>query len=145
MAIEHWLRLAMTDGIGPILTRRLIDAAGSAEAACDSSVNLLRNIDGVGTSKANAIRESMQSAKVDEELARCIKSGVTLICPDDDVYPALLREIPDPPAVLYIRGTFEPRDLNSIAIVGSRKCSFYGREQSERFAALLAVAGFTVI
>ena len=142
MAIEHWLRLAMTDGIGPILTRRLIDAAGSAEAACDASIALIRSI---GVSKASETFESMQSAKVDDELAKCRKSGIALICPDDEVYPALLREIPDPPAVLYVRGSFEPRDLNGVAVVGSRKCSFYGREQSERFAALLAGAGFTVI
>jgi DNA processing protein len=145
MALHHWLRLSLTEGIGPILTRRLIDAAGDAEAACDASVNLLRTIDGVGTAKANAIRESMQSAKVDAELARCAKLEVTLICPDDEAYPTLLRAIPDPPSVLYIKGSFEPRDLNGLAIVGSRKCSFYGREQAERFGALLAGAGFTVV
>ena len=57
----------------------------------------------------------------------------------------LLRTIHDPPLVLYVKGAFEPRDLNAFAIVGSRKCSFYGREQSDRFAALLAGAGFTVV
>src|SRR4029078_10921066 len=60
-------------------------------------------------------------------------------------YPTLLTQIPDPPAVLYVKGNFEPRDLNSVAIVGSRKCSYYGREQYERFADLLAGAGFTVV
>jgi DNA processing protein len=57
----------------------------------------------------------------------------------------LLKTIPDPPLVLYVKGTLEPRDLNAVAIVGSRKCSFYGREQAERFAALLGGAGVTVI
>ena len=88
MAIEHWLRLAMTEGIGPILIRRIIDAAGSAQAACEASVNLLRNIEGIGTAKANAIHASMRSANVDDELARCAKLGVTLICPDHASYPA---------------------------------------------------------
>ena len=111
MAIEHWLRLAMTDGIGPILIRRIIDAAGTAEAACEASVNLIRNIDGIGTAKSNAIQASMRSAKVDDELARCATLGVSVICPDDASYPTLLKEIPDPPAVLYLRGSFEPRDL----------------------------------
>jgi DNA processing protein len=145
MPIEHWLRLAMTEGIGPILIRRLIDAAGGAEAACDASINSLRNIDGVGNAKANAIRASMQAADVDGELRKCEELGVRLICPDDAEYPSLLREIPDPPAVLYVRGNFEPRDLNAVAIVGSRKCSYYGREQAERFAALLAGVGISVI
>lgn len=56
-----------------------------------------------------------------------------------------MKTIPDPPPVLYVRGQFEPRDLNGFAIVGSRRCSHYGREQAERFAALLAQAGFTVV
>ena len=59
--------------------------------------------------------------------------------------PSFSAAFPDPPCVLYMRGDLEPRDLNSLAIVGSRKCSFYGREQAERFAALLAGAGITVI
>jgi DNA processing protein len=145
MGREHWLRLALTAGIGPILIRRLIDKAGSAEAACTASTSLLQSIEGIGSAKASSIRASMQAVDVVAELARCEKIGVDIISPDDAVFPTLLTQIPDPPAVLYVKGTIEPRDLNSIAIVGSRKCSYYGREQSERFAALLAGAGFTVV
>jgi DNA processing protein len=145
MPIEHWLRLALTDGVGPILIRRLIDAAGSAEAAASASESLLRNIDGIGSAKARSIAGSMRGAKVDEELRRCAQLNVRIICPDDADYPSLLKEIPDPPAVLYLNGGFEPRDLNAVGIVGSRKCSYYGREQAERFAALLAGVGVTVI
>jgi DNA processing protein len=145
MAIEHWLRLAMTEGIGPILIRRIIERAGSAEEACEASVTLLQSVDGIGTSKANPIHRSMREAGVDEELEKCQNLGVPLICPDDEIFPPLLKEIPDPPAVLYLNGKLEPRDLNAVAIVGSRRCSYYGREQAERFAALLAGAGFTVI
>jgi DNA processing protein len=145
MAREHWLRLAMTDGIGPILIRRLIDNAGSAEAACEANTTLLLGIDGIGNAKARGILESMRAANVDEELHRCDQLGIRVLCPDDDDYPTLLTQIPDPPAVLYVKGGFQPRDLNSLAIVGSRKCSYYGREQAERFAALLAGAGFCVI
>jgi len=79
------------------------------------------------------------------EFVKARELGVQIICPEDEIYPLLLRSIPDPPAVLYIKGAIEPRDLNSFALVGSRKCSYYGREQAERFAALLAGAGFTVV
>ncbi len=98
-------------------------------------------------SKAGKIAASLRAAagQVDAELARAAAAGATVICPDDGTYPPLLREIPDPPLVLYVRGTIEPRDLNAVAIVGSRKCSLYGREQAERFSALLAGAGFTVV
>ncbi len=145
MAREHWLRLAMTDGVGPILIRRIIERAGDAERACATSASMLANVEGIGTSKASKIYQSLHAAKVEEELRKCEQLGVSIICPDDAAYPTLLTQIPDPPPVLYVKGSFEPRDLNSLAIVGSRKCSLYGREQSERFAALLAGAGFTVI
>lgn len=137
----------MTDGIGPILIRRIVDAAGGAEAACEASVALLREIDGIGAAKAAKIRHSMREAAdlVEKELAAAAALGVTIISQDDETFPLLLRSIPDPPAVLYVKGIFEPRDLNAVAIVGSRKCSYYGREQAERFGALLAGAGVTVI
>src|SRR5690242_19543708 len=142
--LRHWLQLALTDGIGPILIRRIIDAAGgSAEAACDASLNLLRNVEGIGRAKADRIAQSLKLAgdDADAEIERASNLGVTILCPDDDAYPILLRSIPDPPCVLYMRGALEPRDLNAVAMVGSRRCSFYGREQAERFSALLAGAG----
>jgi DNA processing protein len=145
--LRHWLQLALTEGIGPVLTARIIEAAGSAEAACESDESLLQRVDGIGAGKSAPIVQALRRARdeVDAELARASKSGATIVCREDDAYPALLREIPDPPPVLYVRGSLEPRDLNALAIVGSRRCSFYGREQAERFAALLAGAAITVV
>jgi DNA processing protein len=111
-------------------------------------MKVLGDVEGIGTAKATKIQMALREAAgaVDAELARAVAAGVRVICPDDaELYPVLLRSIPDPPVVLYVRGTLEPRDLNSLGIVGSRRCTYYGREQAERFAALLASAGFTVI
>jgi DNA processing protein len=147
MSLRHWLQLALTDGIGPILQTRLVETAGGAEAACAADGALLRNVDGIGSGKATKIRDALRHAAtlVDDEIAKAHAAGAAIICRDDDTYPPLLKLIPDPPPVLYVRGTIEPRDLNAVGIVGSRKCSYYGREQSERFAALLAGAGVTVV
>jgi DNA processing protein len=148
MPLRDWLQLALTEGIGPILSRRLIERAGDVEAACRADAKILREVDGIGAAKAAKIQQAIREAgaQVDAELARAAAANVRIICPDDgDDYPVLLRSIPDPPVVLYVRGTLEPRDLNSIGIVGSRRCSYYGREQAERFASLLAGSGFTVI
>jgi DNA processing protein len=147
MALEHWLQLALTDGIGPVLQQRLIEACGDVASACRANANALRAIEGIGSSKSAKIHEALKRSAdlVHGEIVKARDAGVQLICLDDETYPALLREIPDPPAVLYMRGTLEPRDLNSVAIVGSRKCSFYGREQAERFGALLAGAAISVI
>ncbi len=146
MSVRHWLQLALTDGIGPVLARRLVEASGSVAAACVADAERLRAVEGIA-SKAGKIAASLRAAagKVDAELARAAAAGAHVICPDDVTFPPLLREIPDPPLVLYVRGTIEPRDLNAVAVVGSRKCSLYGREQAERFSALLAGAGFTVV
>ena len=147
MALRDWLQLSLTRGIGPILIRRLVDVAGSAEAACNASPALLRTIDGIARLKGDAIARSLREAgsEAQAELDRAAALGVTILCPDDEAYPVLLRSIPDPPAVVYARGELQPRDLNAVAIVGSRKCSVYGREQADRFGALLAGAGVTVI
>jgi DNA processing protein len=147
MALEHWVQLSLTEGIGPILTARIVEAAGSAEEACVASVDLLRNVEGIGVAKGRQIRDSLKRAGdlVDEELAKARGMGVSAVCLDDAGYPPLLKSIQDPPPVLWIRGEFQARDLNAMAIVGSRRCSHYGREQSERFGALLAQAGFTVV
>jgi DNA processing protein len=137
----------MTENIGPILARRLIDATGSAAAACNANANVLRQIEGIGTARAAKIAASLaEAAKLaDAEMQRAAAAGARIICPEDDDYSLLLRTIPDPPLVLYVRGTLEPWDLHAVAIVGSRRCSFYGREQAERFGALLGGAGVTVI
>lgn len=147
VALIHWLTLSLTDGIGPILARRVVAAAGGPAAACEASADLLANIEGIGLAKSRKIAASLRraAALADEELERGRARGVSLLSPDDEPYPLLLRSIPDPPLVLYVRGSLEARDLMSVAIVGSRRCSFYGREQAERFGALLGGAGITVV
>jgi DNA processing protein len=144
---EHWLTLSLTQGIGPILGRRMIEAAGGVEAACRADANLLANVEGIGLARSRKIASALKKAadEAQVELAKAAAQAVLIVCPDDDTYPALLHTIPDPPLALYVRGTLQPRDLHAVAIVGSRKCSLYGREQAERFGALLAGAGITVI
>ena len=63
MALEHWMRLAMAEGIGPILTRRLIEAAGGVEGACNPSIALLRSVDGIGSAKSQQIFDSLKRAR----------------------------------------------------------------------------------
>lgn len=70
---------------------------------------------------------------------------VQFVFAEDDDFPALLATIHDPPPALWIRGSLLPEDDLSIAIVGSRRCTPYGREQAERFGGLLAQAGLTIV
>lgn len=143
----HDLQLALTSGIGPILARRLIAAMGSAQRVCEASIHELQLAEGIGTTRSRAIFQSLKEAAdaAPREMERANQAGIEIISCDDPQYPPLLRTIPDPPLVLYLLGTIQPRDLHALAIVGSRRCSYYGREQAERFAALLAGAGLTVV
>jgi DNA processing protein len=142
-----WLRLSMTTGLGPILIRRIIEQAGSPEAAAEITRRDLQRVEGIGSSKAHTIWNSLQAsaAEAEAQLEKARSANAAVICPDDELYPDLLRPLQDAPTILFVHGTFEPRDLNSLAIVGSRRCTHYGREQAERFGALLAGAGFTVV
>jgi DNA processing protein len=143
----HWVALSLTEGIGPIFVRRLVEVAGSVEGACGAGAGLLRQVEGIGPGRAAKVAESLRGAMglAEVEMERAGKAGARIICQEDESYSELLKTIPDPPLVLYVKGTLEPRDLNAVAIVGSRKCSFYGREQAERFGALLGGAGVTVL
>ncbi|MFT3789184.1 MAG: DNA-processing protein DprA [Tepidisphaeraceae bacterium] len=148
MPLIDWLRLSLTDGLGPVLTARLVERAGSASAAVEASVSLLRTIEGVGTSKASSIHASLVASHdvALKELERCERARAKVICLDDEIYPPLLRNIAGgAPPVLYMTGTIEPRDVHAVAIVGSRKCSVYGREMAEKFASGLAGVGVTVV
>ncbi len=80
-----------------------------------------------------------------KELSLCWQKGVSLCSILEDAYPVSLREIADPPLVLYMKGRFELNDENALAVVGTRHPSFYGRTQAKRFAGELASKGVTIV
>ncbi len=147
MAVLDWLTLSFARGLGPVLIGRLVEALGSAEAACAATAGDLLALDGIGQGRAKALPAAIRKAKDEatRELDDCAALGVRVLCPDDDDWPVLLADTPDAPPVLWAWGELEPRDLNALAIVGSRRPSRYGQEQARRFATLLAQAGFTVV
>ena len=146
MALEHWLHLRLADGLGPKLTGRLLEVCGDAGSAVAATPAALRQVSGIGKLKAEAIYREIKGAgdKVRHELDAASAAGVTLLCRDDPEYPPMLRDVHDAPTVLWVRGELQPRDLNAVAVVGSRDCSAYGREQAGRFSTYLAGAGHTI-
>lgn len=143
--VEARLRLALTAGLGPVLTRRLVEACGGIVEASEASVATLSSVKGISNRKAEDIRRSMHEADVEGERRLIESQGVTLIGIDEAAYPPLLRHIDDPPPLLYVRGTLERADGLALAMVGARKCTQYGREQADRLAGLLSQAGLTII
>jgi DNA processing protein len=143
--IEKWLRLIRSDGIGPVTFARLLKHFGSIDAALSASVKRLTEIEGIAEKTAETIARSRDkfNAKVELELAE--KLTVHIIHLEDSRYPPVLKSIYDPPPLLYVKGSIEKSDNLAVSIVGSRRCSLYGQEQSSRFAHLLASAGFTIV
>ena len=142
--IEKWLKLIRADGVGPVTFAKLIRHFGSADRALVASVSELTKVDGIGLKTAERIAVTRDKFDSADELALAEKLGVYLVTLEDNRYPPVLKQIYDPPPVLYVKGTLTRQDNLAISIVGSRRCSLYGQEQSTRFAHFLASAGFTI-
>ena len=143
---RRYLQLHLTDDIGPVRLRNLVAHFGSIEAALSASIAELERVDQVGRRTAEAIfRSRTQDEHVEREVVRAAELGLQIVCLEDPDYPAILSRIHDPPICLYVRGTLEPNDGVAVAIVGTRRCSHYGREQAIRFGEALGSAGFTVV
>lgn len=143
---KAYLRLHLAKGVGHKRLRRLIEAAGSPEEVIDMSLSQLER---VFTSKdlAERIYKNIKGADPDSELEKVERLGARLIFWGDQEYPYLLSQIPDPPLILYTRGSITGISPDSfpIAIVGTRMPSHYGIEQAERFGYLLSNLGATVV
>jgi len=142
---EAYIALNMVDGIGPIRVRALRDRFGEAQAILDASKTELMQVEGVGEEVARNITSWREKVDLDAELQRIEKSGVRVVCRDDAEYPKNLREIYDPPLVLYVKGVLTERDGLAIAVVGSRRTTLYGQDMARKLAFQLARVGVTVV
>ena len=144
-AIHDAMRLNLVPGIGPRLQRMLLDVFETPAAIFQAKRNELLQVSGIGAKLADSIVQNRDSDRPATELARCRESGIRVLLQGTPEYPRLLSEVCDAPLLLYCKGELLPRDNLAIAIVGSRKCSIYGRQQAERLGASLARAGFTIV
>jgi len=139
------LRLAMVPGVGPRTRRELLERFGSAEAVLDAAPSELRGVFGVGPKLCDRIATARDEIDAEAEIALCQERGVEILVDLDDAYPRMLREIHDPPGVLFVRGQLDPQDALAIGIVGTRHATPYGLAQAERLAGSLARAGLTIV
>ncbi len=142
--ILPWLTLKSVPGIGPILASRLIRHFGSPQAVLEAPEVELAAVRGVGRELARAIRRHTTPGWVVREIDRIQRRGYRILTLPDRDYPPLLREIADPPALLYVYGALAP-DAASIAVVGSRKATSYGLTTARRLCEGLAARGITVV
>ncbi|MDX1946701.1 MAG: DNA-processing protein DprA [Pirellulaceae bacterium] len=137
--------LSLIPGVGPRTRKSLLAHFGSAQAVLAAAASDLREVPGIGTKLSRAIVTGRQELDASAELADCAANGVALLAESAEGYPARLREIPDPPGVLFLRGGLIPSDGIAVAIVGTRHATQYGMAQAERLAFGLAKAGYTIV
>jgi DNA processing protein len=143
--MKEWIALNMTPGVGPRAAARLLERFGSAEgvfAALRAELERLRL-------KPEAVESIVLRDRHEEaarELERVREMGADVLVLDDGTYPALLREIADPPLTLYVRGEWATCfDSPCVAIVGSRRCSTYGQNVATMLARDLASRGVCIV
>jgi DNA processing protein len=143
--VLFWIGLSSVPGVGRVTFRKLVKQFGSPQRALAASVDELTDAGGLGRKVADAIRSFAWREHAERELAKAAEGGVDIITLDDPAYPDNLRDIPDPPLFLYIKGMLKPEDGNAVAIVGTRKPTHYGKTVTLRLAGELASSGFTVV
>ena len=141
----HYLHWALTDGVGPKTFVQLVERFGDAASALRASAAQLESIKGLGPKSADAAARARDAVAIDDEIEAATEAHVRIICREDPDWPPGLRNIPDAPIVLFVRGELLATDAVAVAVVGSRSCTIYGSEQARRFGELLAGAGFTVV
>ncbi len=139
------VRLSLVDGVGPRIRRRLLDRFGDPATVLAAAPSELREVEGVGPKLSERIIRAGDEIDAEAQIALCRSHGIAIITETHAEYPRALREIPDPPGLLFIRGALKPADALGIGIVGTRHGTAYGLRQAERLAASLARAGLTII
>ncbi|HEX8731252.1 MAG TPA: DNA-processing protein DprA, partial [Ktedonobacterales bacterium] len=142
--LPWWLALNRVKGIGPARFTLLLDAFGSARAAWEAAPAEWRRA-GLDERTASAFERQRRGINPEGELARLAALRVAALRVVDPGYPRLLREIPAPPPLLYVRGRLLPADDLAVGVVGTRKVSAYGRHVTERLAGDLAARGVTIV
>lgn len=142
---EALVALNMVEHVGPVRFRLLLEHFGDAPAILRASKAELLRVQGIGDETAEAIAGWEKTVELAAELKRISDFGCHVLTQADTDYPQLLRQIYDPPIVLYVKGQLTPKDNNAVTIVGSRRTTYYGQEVARRLGFQLAYVGVTVV
>src|SRR5882757_1446538 len=142
---EALVALNLIEHVGPVRVRQLLDHFSEAPAILAASRQQLLHVRGIGEETADAISSWEKTIDLAGELKRISDYGCHVLIQADEEYPELLRQIYDPPVVLYVKGKLTAKDKNAVAMVGSRMTTHYGVETARKLAYQLAYVGVTVV
>lgn len=137
--------LSTVEGIGARTYRRLLEQFGSATAILNASRSELRGFDFLKKETLDRLLTARDHFDPTVILQWCDRAGIDIVSSQDPRYPASLHTIHDPPPILYIKGRILPRDALSLAVIGTRRSTTYGRRQAERLGTAIARSGLTVV
>ncbi|MFZ0802428.1 MAG: DNA-processing protein DprA [Terriglobales bacterium] len=140
---RQWLALALTPGLGPTRGRRLVEFFGGVNAVFQASLTELEAT-GIQAASAQSLGTGRSLELAQNELARTAAAGVKVISVDDSAYPTQLKQIYDPPLILYVRGDDPVISQPGIALVGTRHPTPYGLGMAERLSCDLAARGLVI-
>ena len=142
-SIIQWLALSLTPGLGPTRARKLTERFGNIEAIFQASLTELEAA-GLQAVSAQSLGTGRSLELAGDELARASAAGVSLVSLNSPGYPGELKQIYDPPLLLYIRGNADVIAQPGIAVVGTRHPTPYGTGMAERLSVDLALRGLVI-
>jgi DNA processing protein len=141
---HYWVGFNLVKGIGAVRLHLLKNYFGDLEHAWEATSDQLRET-GLSARLVENIIQVRASVDIDDYYKKILSQGISVITDQDENYPARLKEIDQPPPVLYLKGEMKPDDFWSVAIVGTRRVTAYGRQITDELASYLAQNGITVI
>jgi DNA processing protein len=141
--LAAWIRLSLVPGLGGQSLRKLLTAFGLPQQVLAAGKSALARI--VSTEIAGRMLSDADSAAVDAALEWAAADGNAVLTLADDEYPRSLLEIPDPPALLYLRGRRELLARPGLAVVGSRSATAQGMSNAEQFSRSFSATGLTIV
>ena len=142
--LQYWVAFNNVPGIGRVRTANLEQYFGSLEEAWHAPIGEIGK-SGLDSAGVKAIARYRPGISPEAELEKLHNKNVTAITCHDKAYPARLKEIYDYPPVLYVRGEIKPEDEWSVAVVGTRRITVYGRQVTAELTSDLAANGITVV
>lgn len=140
----YWVGFNLVKGIGAVRVRTLLDVYGSLEAAWNAPADSLRAC-GLPPKTLENLLRVRSDCSLETIWENIQRKGIQVLTWEDERYPRRLREIDQPPPVLYVSGDFQPADDWAVAVVGTRRMTVYGRQVAGELAAFLARQGITVV
>lgn len=141
---KYWVGFNLVKGIGAARLRVLLQYFGDIEAAWNASPQALQAA-GLGNKIIDTFLQVRLDVDLESVLQRIQSKGISVLTWEDETYPRRLKEIDQPPPVLYLRGSLLPADEWAVAIVGTRRITAYGRQVTEEIATTLARSGVTIV